>query len=86
MMDKTLAIRIDPVLHKRIKVRLAENGLTLKGYVVGLIANDLKSNSTLVFDDVSCDIISEESIIEAQKVLDFARKVIGGDCCESKHS
>lgn len=75
-MDKTIAIRIDPALHKRISIRRVENGLSLKEYIVGLVANDLKDSKPLTFESASVDIISEKSIDEAQKVLDFVRNII----------
>ena len=76
-MDKTIAIRIDAALHKRIKMRLAENGLTLKDYIVCLIGNDLKDSKPLNLDNIAIEnIISEESINEAQKVIDFAREIL----------
>ena len=76
-MDKTIAIRIDAALHKRIKMRLAENGLTLKDYIICLIGNDLKDSKPLNLDNIAIEnIISEESINEAQKVLDFAREIL----------
>jgi len=75
-MDKTIAIRIDAILHRRIKIRLAENRLTLKDYIVGLIGNDLKDCKPLIFADLTADgMINAESIEEAQKVLDFARNI-----------
>lgn len=43
--EKTIAIRIDEDLHKRIKFRLAEKGITLKEYIIGLIEEDLDNPS-----------------------------------------
>lgn len=45
MVEKTIAIRIDEELHRRIKIRLAENGMTLKDYIIALILNDLDSDN-----------------------------------------
>jgi len=39
--ERTVAIRIDEELHKRIRMRIAESGMTLKDYIVGLVENDL---------------------------------------------
>jgi hypothetical protein len=56
---------------------LAENGMTLKDYIVGLIGNDLKDSKPLSFENISLDsMISEESVKEAQKVLDFVRGLL----------
>ena len=41
MVEKTMAIRINEELHKKIKFRLVEKGMTLKDYIVGLIEEDL---------------------------------------------
>lgn len=41
MPEKTLAIRIDGELHKRIKIHLAQTDKSLKDYVVELIEKDL---------------------------------------------
>ena len=37
-------MQIDEEFHKQIKIRLAENGKTLKGYIIDLIKSDLNSN------------------------------------------
>lgn len=39
--EKTLAIRIDGELHRRIKIYLAKTDKSLKDYVVELIEKDL---------------------------------------------
>lgn len=41
MGEKTIAIRIDEELQKKIKFRLAEKGITLKDYIIGLVEEDL---------------------------------------------
>lgn len=43
MSEKTVAIRIDEDLQRRIKYRLVEKGVTLKDYIVGLIEQDLEN-------------------------------------------
>ena len=76
-MDKTLAIRIDPALHKRIRLRMAENGMSLKDYIVSLVANDLKDSKPLTFESISTvNMISEETLEQAQKVIDFVRNLL----------
>jgi hypothetical protein len=76
-MERTIAIRIDNALHKRIKMRVVENGVSLKDYIICLIENDLKECKTLDLGNISADDdISEESIKEAQKVLDFVSKLL----------
>lgn len=41
MAEKTITIRIDEKLHKEIKVLTAEQGITVKDYLVGLIKDSL---------------------------------------------
>ena len=41
--ERTLAFRIDESLYREIKMKLAQEGLTLKSYVLGLIDQDLHS-------------------------------------------
>ena len=41
--EKTIAIRINEEFHKKIKIKLAENGLTLKDYIISLIEKDINS-------------------------------------------
>lgn len=43
-MEKTITIRIDENLHKDIKVNIAKKGISLKDYIVQLIAKDLNSD------------------------------------------
>lgn len=66
MPDKTLAIRIEEDLYKKIRIRLAEKGMTLKNYIINLIENDLKDNKTNTKDK-----LSEEF---KQAIIDFAEK------------
>ena len=77
MSEKTIAIRINEELHKRIKLRLAENGMTLKDYIISLINNDIneaqKSNLKAVPLDNS---VTQETVKEAQKILDFVSDMI----------
>mgnify|MGYP002765186642 FL=1 len=44
MTEKTITIRIDEDLHKKIKIHIAQQGLSLKDYIVGLMLKDLNSN------------------------------------------
>ena len=41
--DKTIAFTVDEELHKEIKLRIAETGQFLKGYIISLIKEDLKN-------------------------------------------
>ena len=43
IIERTLAFRIDEDFHKELKVKLAERGITLKSYVLGLIEKDLRN-------------------------------------------
>ncbi|MFU7517653.1 toxin-antitoxin system HicB family antitoxin [Clostridium sp. HCS.1] len=42
--EKTITIRIDEELHRKIKIKIAKEGITLKDYLVDLIKEDLKIN------------------------------------------
>lgn len=51
MAERTLAIRISEEMYKKIKLRLAETGLTLKDYMIQLIENELnRRDGAPVFD------------------------------------
>lgn len=77
MSEKTIAIRIDDELHKRIKIRLAEIDMTLKDYIISLIQSDLSQSNPIKWQATSIDnSVTEESVKEAQKVLDFINDVI----------
>lgn len=39
--EKTITIRIDEELHRKIKIKIANEGKTLKDYLVDLIKEDL---------------------------------------------
>lgn len=41
MSEKTITVRVSEDLHKAIKIRIAEEGISLKDYVVQLIQKDL---------------------------------------------
>lgn len=45
-----MAFRIDEELHRELKVKLAERGMTLKSYVLGLIEKDLHAPLTVQTD------------------------------------
>lgn len=40
--EKTITIRIDEELHRKIKIKIANEGVKLKEYLVDLIEKDLK--------------------------------------------
>lgn len=76
-MEKTLAIRIDDAIHRQIKIRLNEHGMSLKDYIISLILNDLKNKEPLNLKTIPVDdFISEDTIKEAQKILDFASRIL----------
>jgi len=77
--EKNIAIRVDEELFKKVKVRLAEQGLTMKDYIINLIKKDLDCISEIDWQALSVnDGISTETVAEAQKVLDFVNDVISG--------
>ena len=45
MPDRNIGIRVDEELYRQIKIRIAEEGLTLKDYILELIKKDLEEKS-----------------------------------------
>lgn len=43
-MEKTITIRITEELHKEVKLKCVQEGVTLKDYLIELIEKDLKEN------------------------------------------
>ncbi|HJB95509.1 MAG TPA: hypothetical protein H9765_07815 [Candidatus Mediterraneibacter intestinigallinarum] len=77
MPEKTIAIRVDEELFKKVKIRLAENGMTLKDYIITLIERDLQED---VKQTVEKEMpINETSIKEAQKILDFISGIMNSE-------
>lgn len=74
MPERTLAIRIDEDLHRQIKIRLAEKGMSLKDYVIDLIKSDLKQDQSKPFPVKSE--VNEEMVRTAQALVDFAKEVV----------
>ena len=48
MGERTLAFRIDKEFHKELKVRLAQQGITLKSYIISLMQKDLEGNNEIL--------------------------------------
>ena len=68
MGERTLAFRIDEEFHRELKVRLAQQGITLKSYVLSLIKKDLERSD---------DIFNAEALNKsAKKILDETQKII----------
>ena len=75
MPEKNLAIRVDEELFKKVKVRLAQNGMTLKDYIVSLIEKDLQDKIKLQAVPLDST-VSETSLKEAQKILDLVSDIM----------
>ena len=43
MPDRNIGIKVDDVLYRQIKIRIAQEGKTLKEYVLELIKKDLET-------------------------------------------
>lgn len=41
MPEKTITIRVSDELHRQIKIKIAQDGISLKDYVINLIEKDL---------------------------------------------
>jgi hypothetical protein len=79
MGEISLAVRIDTTIHRLAKMRAAEHKVTLKDYIIYLIINDAKEKNTINLESVPAAadiIINEETVKEAQKVLDFASRIL----------
>ena len=70
-MDKTIAIRVDPVLHRLITLRRNERNITLQAYITELVISDLKESYPQLFEN-----LPDGEHNETQKVLDFIRTTI----------
>ncbi len=77
MSDKTIAIRVNEEMFKKVKLRLAENGMTLKDYIIKLIEQDLQEETKKRVEEEMP--INENSIKEAQKILDFISGIMNSD-------
>lgn len=77
MSEKTIAIRVDEEMFKKVKIRLAENGMTLKDYIIKLIEQDLQEETKKKVEKEMP--INENSIKEAQKILDFISGIMNSD-------
>ena len=85
MTERNIAIRVDEELFKKIKVRLADNGMTMKDYIISLIEEDLKKDVHFKLKAVPASkSISEKDLKEAQRVLDFVGDIINGKYSEKE--
>lgn len=69
--DKTLAIRVDEDFYKKVRLRLAENGMTLKDYFISLVENDIKSVSTDKIEGYT----REEILGKAEEITRLLKKI-----------
>lgn len=77
--ERNIAIRVDEELFKRIKSKLAENGMTLKNYITCLVEEDLRKDVDFNLKAVpAAKSVTKKEVDEAQKVLDFVNEVIKG--------
>lgn len=67
MSEKTIAFTVDEDFHKEIKLRIAESGQFLKGYIIGLIKEDLVKASAE--QKVKIEEYSIEDALEKEKEL-----------------
>ncbi len=79
MPERNIAIRVDEELFKKIKKRLAENGMTLKDYIISLIEEDLKENVHLDMKAVSASTdFTKDDLNRIQQVFDFIGDIVNG--------
>lgn len=79
MPERNIAIRVDEELFKKIKKKLAENGMTLKDYIISLVNKDLKENVSLDMKAISESTdFTEDDLKRIQQVFDFIGDVVNG--------
>jgi hypothetical protein len=49
-MDKTIAVRVDPAIHRLITIHRKESNISLQTYITSLVANDLKQSYPQLFN------------------------------------
>ncbi|MGO5027495.1 hypothetical protein [Candidatus Agathobaculum pullicola] len=77
MPERSIAIRVDEALYKRVKIRIAEIDITLKDYIVGLIQKDLDESDPIKWKAAPGNSsITSEQVAQAQSILDFVNDII----------
>ncbi len=74
MGERTLAFRIDEELYRRVRFKLAENGKTLRAYVLGLIEADLDRD-----EGDRRDAQREELLAKADEIIRQLQQFAGTD-------
>ena len=74
MPEKTIAFTIDEELHKEIKLRIAETGQFLKGYIINLIREDLKNAKKQVRKE-SREFTIEDAIEKEEELRDILNQL-----------
>lgn len=70
--ERTLAFRIDEEFHRELKVKLAERGVTLKSYVLGLIETDLRRADRQPIDPAEVNAVAARLQAEVDKLRAIA--------------
>jgi predicted nucleic acid-binding Zn-ribbon protein len=73
---KTTTVLMEESIYNQIKIRSAENKMTLREYILHLITNDLNGKNKPVKGILSERHISQKSVEETQKILDFVRDIM----------
>lgn len=81
--ERNIAIRVNEELFRKIKCRLADNGMTLKDYIISLVEDDLKKDFDFKAVPAS-KTVTEKEVKEAQKVLDFVNEIIKKEYSKEK--
>lgn len=80
MPERTIAVRVDEEMYKKIRVRLVDLGISLKDYIVTLINEDINSANVAEWGaGPASGSVSKETLAEAQKVLDFVANIMNGN-------
>lgn len=71
MADKTIAFTVDEEFHRRIKVKLAESGQTLKSYIINLILQDLENGQGAEKDAYTL----ENALDKANEIVEILNQI-----------
>lgn len=71
MADKTIAFTVDEEFHRRIKVKLAESGQTLKSYIINLILQDLENGQSVEKDAYTL----ENALDKANEIVEILNQI-----------
>ena len=79
MGERNIAIRVDEELFKQVKKKITEKDISMKDYITLLIKQDLLVDLSSKYNPVIVDDISQDTIEEAKKLIDFVDNLVNGN-------